>query len=51
MDKEDLAQVTSKDEPDLEAVPQVDANTAGMHRTFLGRCVFSWGLLVALTIV
>jgi hypothetical protein len=55
MDKADLAQATSKDEPDLEAAPKNGATTAGTRPTFLGRthgCVSSiWGSLVALTIV
>jgi hypothetical protein len=58
MDKTDLAQVTSKDESNLEAAPQNDSDTArvGTRPTFLGRthqCVSGiWGLLVvALTIV
>jgi hypothetical protein len=37
MDKADLAQPTSKDESDLEAVPQNDATGVGTRPTFLGR--------------
>ena len=37
MDKADLAQATSKDESDLEAVPQNDAARAETRPTFLGR--------------
>ena len=52
MDEADLAQATSKDESDLEAVTKNDAARVGMHRTFLGRCVSGiWRLLIALTIV
>jgi hypothetical protein len=55
MDKADLAQATSKDEYDLEAVPQNDATTVARRPTFLGRThqyiSGVWGLLVFLTIV
>jgi hypothetical protein len=55
MDKADLTQATSKDESDLEAVPQNDATRAGTRPTFLDRthgCVSAiWGLFVALRIV
>ena len=37
MDKADLAQVPSKDESGLEAVPQNDTTNAGTRPTFLGR--------------
>jgi len=37
MDKADLAQVTSKDESDLEAAPQNDTTKAGTRPTFIGR--------------
>jgi hypothetical protein len=47
MDEADLAQATSKDESDLEAVPQNDATGVGTRPTFLGRtqqCVSGiWG--------
>jgi hypothetical protein len=55
MTKTDLAQVTSKDESNLEAAPQNDTTRVGTRPTFLGRthrCVYGiWGLfVVALTI-
>lgn len=56
MDEADLAQVTSKDESDLEAAPQNDATGVGTRPTFLGQTQQYvsgiWGLLfVLLTIV